>query len=309
MKIATIDIGTNSTLLLIANSQDNNLSPIHETSTVTRLGQGVDKTQQIHPDAITRNINCLKDFAARIKQHNATLIDVVSTSAARDASGIREFLDAAEQVLGKKPRVISGIQEATLSFWGALYGLNINGPVAIFDLGGGSTEIVYGTIGNTPKPTINHAKSIDIGCVRLTERHILKDPPSSNELLELQNAIDNALSKLDTPPDDHTWIGIGGSVTTLVAIKKGITAFDPALIHGQELSGQDVASIVEKLQGLTIDERNRVPGMEPLRSDVIIAGGCIVRSLLTWTGKGKSLVSSRGVQWGLAAAYQTGEVI
>lgn len=300
MKVATIDIGTNSVLLLIAETQGNHLAPVHEVSTITRLGQRVDKDRRLHADAVRRTLRCLEDYASRMREHHVERLDVVTTSAARDAAGVDAFLDAAERVLGARPRVISGEAEARLTFVGALSGLSVAGPVAVYDIGGGSTEIVFGRVEPGRLPTVDFATSLDVGCVRLTERLVRGDPPSRSELDAVRGAVDELLGPLMRRQGPLTWVGIGGTITTLVAVEQGLVPYDPSKVHGSRLTADQVAGLVQRLGALPVSERSLVPGLDPKRADVIVAGGCIVQRLLAWSGGELTRVSDRGVRWGLA---------
>jgi len=302
LRVATIDIGTNSVLLLIASaSGQGGIVALHEASTITRLGQSVDKTRKLHPEAIERTLACLRDYGDRIGRYSVDRLDVVSTSAARDARGVDGFLDAAQSVLGKRPRVIGGEQEARLTFRGALTGLSsLDGPVAVFDIGGGSTEVVFGMCQPGQLPVVEQATSIDIGCVRLTERHLRSDPPQAYELRDADSACRDALSVLPEGTGSHSWVGIGGTVTTLMAVELGLDEYDVARIHGATLTRSAVASMRKRLADLPLAARARVPGLEPKRSDVIVAGTILVQELLSRSGQALCRISDRGVRWGLA---------
>jgi len=301
VKIATIDIGTNSVLLLIAEAVGNKLVPVFEGSTITRLGQGVDETRRLNPDAVARTLRCLEDYAQRVKEHDVQALDVVTTSAARDALESGEFLDSSERVLGCRPRVIVGEEEARLTFNGALSDLDVEGPVAVYDSGGGSTEIVFGHIKQGTPPVLQQMSSIDIGCVRMTERHVHTDPPTQAELDAVRDAVDASLAHFPPPQRDVSWIGIGGTITTLAAVKMGLLTYDASKVHGFELSVRDVTDLLRTLGEMPLSRRQLVPGLDPKRADVIVSGGCVVQRLLHWTGQTKTFVSSRGVQWGLAS--------
>ena len=300
MKVASIDIGSNSVLLLIAESTDSGLVPIVEASTITRLGQGVDRDRRLHQDAVTRTLHSLENYAQLVKQHRATQLDVVTTSAARDATGIDNFLDQAEQILGRRPRVIGGEQEAQLTFLGAVCGLALGQSVAVFDIGGGSTEIAYGFVQPNGQPVLQAVSSLDIGCVRITERYIHQDPPSPVEIEAAHRAVDKAFETLDKPLDGVVWVGIGGTITSLVAANGALVPYDATAVHGASITAADVTKLAERLRALPVAQRCEVPGLEPKRADVIVGGACIVERLLAWAGQESVLVSSRGVQWGLA---------
>ena len=298
MRVATIDIGTNSVLLLITERRDGVLVPLLERATITRLGQNVDATRRLLPEAIERTLSCLASYAEQLRAFQVEQVEAVGTSAMRDAAGGSEFIERAERLLGKRPRVISGDEEAELTFHGALSGLDVGGPVSVFDVGGGSTEIITGQAG--AKPSFSRAKSLDIGSVRLFERHVRNDPPRAEELERACNDIRAALASVEPPGAGLTLVGVAGTVTTLAAIELGLSDYDPARVHGSRSSRASLVALAEKLSRLTLAERQALAGLEPKRADVIVVGAAIVREVLAWSGCSELVVSDRGVRWGLA---------
>ncbi len=298
MKVATIDIGTNSVLLLIAERRDGVLVPLLERATIARLGQNVDATRRLLPEAAERTLTCLASYAEQLRSFGVERLEAVGTSAMRDAAGGSEFIERAERLLGERPRVISGDEEAELTFHGALSGLDLDGPVSVFDVGGGSTEIITGHAGRAPSFT--RAKSLDIGSVRLFERHVRNDPPRPEELARACDDIRAALATVEPPQPGNTLVGVAGTVTTLAAIELGLGDYDPARVHGSPLGRAGVAALAEKLAGLSLAERQALAGLEPKRADVIVVGAAIVREVLAWSGCSELVVSDRGVRWGLA---------
>ena len=297
-RIATLDIGTNSVLLLIAKPSAGSLEPVLERATITRLGENVDANRALSPAAVERTLACLADDAREIAAHGVTQLAAVGTSALRDAAGGSEFLDAAERLLGVRPRVISGAEEAELTFHGALSGIEAQAGVCVFDVGGGSTEIITGSAGATR--SVSSAVSLDIGSVRLFERHVRHDPPLADEMARAEADIEQALAAAKRPSANFTLVGVAGTVTTLVAIELGLTRYDAARVHGATLSRASVAAIAERLRRLTLAERQQLAGLEPKRADVIVIGAAIVRSVLEWSGAAELVVSDRGVRFGLA---------
>ncbi|HNS96019.1 MAG TPA: Ppx/GppA phosphatase family protein [Polyangiaceae bacterium] len=300
MKVATIDIGTNSVLLLIAEIHNHQLVALQEESTITRLGQDVDHSRRLHPQAIERTISCLHRYAEAIRGHGVSQMDAVSTSATRDAQGVDDFLDSAERVLGVRPRIISGDTEARLSFQGALSGLDVQGPVMVYDVGGGSTEIVLGHVDQGRRWHIEASHSLDIGCVRLSERHIRSDPPAEVELTNLRTEAALLFGPMSLDAPARTLIGIGGTVTTLAAVHLGLASYDPTKIHGALLTTTQISRLASRLAQLPLAERQILPGMERKRADVIIAGAIIVEQILLSTKSPETRVSNRGLRWGLA---------
>jgi exopolyphosphatase / guanosine-5'-triphosphate,3'-diphosphate pyrophosphatase len=304
-KVAAIDIGTNSVLLVVAAAEPGGPRPLLERATITRMGEGVDQTRRLAPAAVERNLACLRAYAEDLRAHGAPPLDVVGTSALRDAQGAGEFLDAAEQILGVRPRVIAGDEEARLTFRGALSGLSLSGKLLVFDIGGGSTELIVGDASGSAPP--ESRVSLNIGSVRLFERHVKTDPPGADELGRIQAQIDEALA--DAGPlsriaagEPLTLVGVAGTVTTLKALELGLPAYDAARVHGSKLSLEAVEALCEQLGSLPLAERVKLPGLEPKRADVIVAGALIVRSLLRRAGAKETLVSDRGVRFGLLEA-------
>jgi exopolyphosphatase/guanosine-5'-triphosphate,3'-diphosphate pyrophosphatase len=298
MRIATIDIGSNSVLLLVAEISGGALRPVVERATVTRLGEGVDRNRRLLPEACERTLACLTKYAEAIREHRATQLDVVGTSAMRDAAGGQDFIARAAEILGVAPRVIDGQEEARLTFAGALSGLPIAGKVTVFDIGGGSTEIVGGEI-DAHGRRIASAVSLDIGSVRLFERHVRSDPATTSELQRVEDDIARALKDAPKPERGATLVGVAGTVTQLAALELELTQYDSAQVHGRELRRSTVDRLASQLAALTVDGRRALTGMERSRADVILVGSAIARAVLEWSGLGKVIVSDRGVRWGL----------
>lgn len=293
MRAAAIDIGTNSVLLLIADVRDE-AKAVVERATITRLGQGVDAHGVLAPEAVARTEACLRNYAEEIARHDVERIGVVATSAARDARDGAAFLERARAIVGVAPEVLSGAREAELTFEGALMGLApVGEPLAVFDIGGGSTEIIVGT-----HARIERAKSLDIGAVRLTERHVRSDPPSELELREVRDAVDIAL---EAAPDIRGLpiVGVAGTVTTLAALSLEVSPYDPARIHGAVIETAEIDRIVAWLASMTLVERRALTALDPHRADVIVTGGIIVQAIATAARAESLVVSDRGVRWGL----------
>jgi exopolyphosphatase/guanosine-5'-triphosphate,3'-diphosphate pyrophosphatase len=273
---------------------------IVERATITRLGEGVDKTRRLADAASARTLACLRDYAEQMRAHGVVELDVVGTSALRDAQGAEAFLNEAERLLGRRPRVIAGDEEAELTFRGALSGLDVQGTVLVFDIGGGSTELIFGEA----KGAILERVSLDIGSVRLHERHVHGDPPTVAELTAIERDVAAELSSAAPLTKARagksvTLVGVAGTVTTLKAVELGLAPYDGALVHGAVLTLRAVESLCAKLASLPLQSRQALPGLEPKRADVIVAGASIVRELLRQAKASKSLVSDRGVRFGL----------
>jgi exopolyphosphatase/guanosine-5'-triphosphate,3'-diphosphate pyrophosphatase len=297
-KAAAIDIGTNSVLLTIAARGAHGPEALVDRATITRLGEGVDRTRTLAPAAVERNLTCLRDYARELAAHGRPPLDVVGTSALRDASGAQAFLDEAERILGTRPRVIAGDEEAALTFRGALSGLTVSGELMVFDVGGGSTELIRGAVGGA-EPA--RRVSLDIGSVRLFERHVRSDPASAAELSAIESDVARALDGAAPLFADGTatLVGVAGTVTTLKSVELGLETYDAARVHGAELTLGDVETLCAKLASLPLERRKHLPGLQPKRADVIIAGAIIVRDVLRRSGAARLVVSDRGVRYGL----------
>jgi len=277
--------------------------PLVERATITRLGAGVDRTRRLAVDARARTLACLRDYATELRRAEVTALDVVGTSALRDAAGGEAFCAAAAEVLGVWPRVITGEEEARLTFAGSLLGLDVAGDVLVVDVGGGSTEIISGTHDRN-ETMVDFAISLDIGSVRLFERHLHSDPPHAAEMAQARSAARAALAEL-TPPSAHRpLIGVAGTVTTLAAVAQRLEPYDGARVHGASLGRAEVTRLLGELAAMPLERRARVPGLEPARADVILTGGVVVEAVMEWAGAQRLLVSDRGVRWGLLAALR-----
>jgi len=298
-RFATLDIGTNSVLLLIAEKSAHGVVPVLERATITRLGEGVDRTRELAEGAKERTLACIRAYAEDIARLGVARAAAVGTSALRDARGGQEFARDIERVLGIAPRVIDGRREAELTFRGALSGLDVSGEVTVFDVGGGSTEFVTGTRDGLGS-TIRESVSLDIGSVRLHERHIASDPPNLTELDAIARDIDDALLRAPKPVAGATLVGVAGTVTTLASIALELGDYDPALVHGHQLAREVVTELWTKLASMPLEERRTLRGLDPRRADVIVAGSLIVERVMSFTHTTELVVSDRGVRFGLA---------
>lgn len=297
MCVAAIDIGTNSVLLTIATRTENAIVPVLERATITRLGKGVDRTRRLDPERVEATLSCLATYAKLIEAAGVSQLEVVGTSAMRDAHGGDDFCDRAEQLLGVRPRTISGVEEAQLTFEGALVALDTTGDVVVVDIGGGSTEVIVGNV--SASVTVSGAVSLDVGSVRLFERHIVHDPPSAQELDAIRADVRRALLQAPSPAAKATLVGVAGTVTTLLAIELELESYEPLRVHNQRLSVQALERLARRLARLPLAARRELKGLEPERADVIVAGAAILSELASWAGAADVLVSDRGVRWGL----------
>jgi exopolyphosphatase/guanosine-5'-triphosphate,3'-diphosphate pyrophosphatase len=294
---AAIDIGTNTLLALVGRARGDRLSidRIEDMASITRLGEGVDRTCMLAPEAMQRAIDALAAFVARARELGASRIACVATSAVRDAKNRDEFLARVRAIAGDDVQVISGTREAELTFAGAADGTGIahGARALVFDVGGGSTEIIAGAIGSTPQASM----SIDVGSVRLTERFVRHDPPERDEIDRIDALLETSLAAQGDAPVHDVLVGIAATVTTLAAIDRA----EPVAsnVRGARLSRSAVENVCERLVSVPLASRATIVGLDPRRADVIIAGARVVRSVLRWAGRDELVVSDGGVRVGL----------
>jgi exopolyphosphatase/guanosine-5'-triphosphate,3'-diphosphate pyrophosphatase len=299
-RVAAIDIGSNTCLLLVAEGTADAPIAVHEASAITRLGKGVDRTGRLADDAMDRALAVLADYGRRLREHGVASVDAVCTSAVRDAANGEDFLSRAASVLGKAPRVVLGREEGSLTFDGVTTALSDHGTVTVFDIGGGSTEVIHGpSRGSGAPPAALGAASMNVGSVRLTERHLAHDPPTPMELAALREDIDDALLAVPRTPTNEL-VGVAGTITTLATLDRRLPHFDPLLVHGALLTRASVMRLTGQLSSMTLEQRIALPGLDPGRADVIVAGATIALAVLDWAGVDVLRVSDRGVRWGVA---------
>lgn len=302
MRVAAIDCGTNSIRLLIADVVGDELVDVVRTMRIVRLGEGVDRTGQFAEQALARTFAACQEYAELISDHQPVLTRFVATSASRDVSNRQEFVDGVYRVLGVMPDVVSGDQEARLSFLGAT--ADIVGsqdrpapPYLVVDIGGGSTEFVLGT----QEPTA--ARSVDIGCVRMTERHLRNDPPTPEQIVAATADIDAAIELAATVvplAQANTLIGLAGSVTTVAALALELDHYDPSQIHASHIRADVVHDITQQLLHMTREQRAVLAPMHEGRIDVIGAGALVLDRILAATGLPEVFVSERDILDGIA---------
>jgi exopolyphosphatase/guanosine-5'-triphosphate,3'-diphosphate pyrophosphatase len=303
-RVAAIDCGTNSVRLLVADVHGDALTDVMRRMEIVRLGQGVDRTGRLAPEAIERTRLALADYAARLADLGTRRVRMVATSASRDASNADEFRAMVVATLGVVPEVVSGDEEARLSFTGAVRGLPADAqpPYLVVDIGGGSTEFVRGV------STVDDAISVDIGCVRMTERHLHADPPTPAEIAaaeaDIAVAVDRALAAVDGRPA-RTVVGLAGSVTTVAAIALGLPSYQPERTHHARLSSVDIEKVTADLLSASHARRLAIPVMHPGRADVIAAGALILRTIVRHLGAESVIASEHdildGIAYGLAS--------
>jgi exopolyphosphatase/guanosine-5'-triphosphate,3'-diphosphate pyrophosphatase len=327
MRVAAIDCGTNSLRLLVADVDPGSgrLTDVDRRMEIVRLGQGVDSTGRLAPEALERTLGALRGYARIIGDRSAEAVRMVATSATRDAANAADFVSGVSGVLGLEPEVLSGEEEAYLSFVGATAEFGAGsagpggGPYLVVDIGGGSTEFVVGdghpgdrTTGDrTTGPAGVSAVSVDIGCVRLTERHLHSDPPRPAEISAAAADIDAALDAVArTIPVSaaRTLVGLAGSVTTVAGLALGLAEYDSARIHHARVSAAQVAAQTRRLLSQTREERAALGVMHPGRVDVIAGGAMVLDQIMRRFGFGEVLASEHdildGIAWSLAAGMR-----
>jgi exopolyphosphatase/guanosine-5'-triphosphate,3'-diphosphate pyrophosphatase len=309
-RVAAIDCGTNSIRLLVADlpatdTVGDPLTDVVRRMEIVRLGEGVDRTGRLAPAAIERTRIALADYAAQIAECGVQRVRMVATSASRDAENADEFQTMVLATLGVPPEVVTGDEEARLSFLGAVRGLPAaaEAPYLVVDIGGGSTEFVMGGDDGHEAGQVQHAVSVDIGCVRMTERHLRDDPPTPKQVAaavaDIAAAVERA--QLTVPAKQaRTLIGLAGSVTTVAALALRLTAYDPTRIHHSRIPYPDVAVVTSGLLHLTHAQRLALPPMHPGRADVIGAGALILRVLMEHVGADAVIASEHDILDGIA---------
>jgi len=313
-RVAAIDCGTNSLRLLVADVDTGlrRLADVVRRMEIVRLGQGVDATGRLAPDALDRTLHTLGEYADIIHRSGATSVRMVATSATRDAANAAEFSAAVTMILGQPPEVLTGGEEAALSFAGATAELAagmagespLPGPYLVVDIGGGSTEFV---LGNPDSGNGLAACSMDIGCVRMTERHLHGDPPTAAQIEAASTDIDAAIAEAAAAVHAdraRTLVGLAGSVTTVAGIALNLPAYDPEKIHHARITADQVHEVTRNLLSLTVAQRREIGVMHPGRADVIGAGALVLDRIMTDLGFAEVVASEHdildGIAWSLA---------
>ena len=296
-RVATVDIGTNTLLLLVVEvGEGGELTRIADECRFGRLGRGVDARGQLDPDAVARSLEIVREYAAIARAAGAGQIAAVGTQALREAGNARDFLEPAAAALGAPVEVISGEREAKLVCRAVDASMPemARGDLVVADVGGGSTEVIVARGGE-----VISFSSLPIGAVRLTERHLRSDPSAADEAKAMIADIDDTLADLELPKGAPL-VGTSGTATTLVSVETHMRAYDPDAIHGQAIDAGEVDRQLASFLELKVAERRHLPGMQPERADVIVAGVAIYARLLNRLGARAMVVSDRGVRWGLA---------
>jgi exopolyphosphatase/guanosine-5'-triphosphate,3'-diphosphate pyrophosphatase len=291
---AAIDCGTNSTRLLLSDGA----TPTERLMRVTRLGKGVDRTGRLDPEAIERTLSVLREYRAEMDRHEVAGVRIAATSAARDAANREDFFGPAAEIVGAAPELLDGAQEAELSFLGATAELPEDaGTSLVVDIGGGSTEFALGWHG------VEASVSIDMGCVRLTEKHLLHDPPLPEELSnclgEVEQHLDDVVRVVPGAADAMRFIGLAGTVTTAAAVEIGLAEYDRDAIHHFVLTRAAAEDVFRTLATEAVADRIHNPGLEAERADVIVGGLCVLVGIFRRLGYEECLVSEADILDGL----------
>ncbi len=300
MIVCAIDIGTNSVRTLVADILGTrSVVALHREGIITRLGENLDRTGMLKPEAMQRTIEAVEKFVTKAEQYKAQAFRIAATSAARNASNAEKFLDEIKRRTGKDAKIVTGAEEAEYIYEGVSCGIELGDKAAfIVDIGGGSTEFIFHA---RQRPTKTF--SADIGAVRLTEKFISNDPPKLQELERLADftvpTIQSIIDQLNNTVDAEL-IGVGGTITTIPAIIMDMEKYDGDKIHNYILSREEIEKVFQLLVKLNLDERKEVKGLEPKRADIIIAGILILKAILDAAGSNSIRVSDRGILYGLA---------
>ena len=298
MKIAAIDIGTNSTRLLISELKNSLFHTLEREMEITRIGKNLKISGKISSDSAQAVSNILKKYKVLLENHGVTRYRAVGTSAVRKAINSKWFISYIKESTGIKIESITGEEEAYLTFYGASRSLDIPKSILVIDIGGGSTEFILGNNG----PEINMVESLDIGCVNLSEEFIKDEGPDKIELEKMHSYICNYISGtmgLIGRRSDIAIIGVAGTITTLAAIDLGIEEYDSSRIHLHRLTGEKISGIYRRLCSVPLNERKKIRGLEPARADIIIGGTAILLEILRQLDKDSIIVSEQDILDGI----------
>lgn len=292
--LACVDLGTNTCHLLVAQRRaDGTVAVLADVQDMVRLGQGVDATRKLHPDAKARTLASLTRHARTARELGAVALHLVATSAMRDAQDGAAFAADITRETGFEARIITGEEEAALTWASAIHDGEVHGTLNVFDVGGGSTELMFGGAN-----ALSASTSVDVGTVRMTERYLHSDPPSRAQTLAMRGHVARALRGVPCERGAPL-VGMAGTVTTLAACIQGHPRHDAAAVHGSKVGLEQVEAWLGRLAGMTHAQRLEVPALEPGRADLIVSGACIVAEVMHHVGVTALTVSDRGVRWGL----------
>jgi exopolyphosphatase/guanosine-5'-triphosphate,3'-diphosphate pyrophosphatase len=296
MRVAAIDVGTNSTRLLVAEEQLDGFRTVDRRTIITRLGEGVDRRRALSEAALRRTFDVIAEYVATCGELGVERLRVTGTSAVRDARNRERFFEGVRRLTGQAPELLSGDAEARATFLGVRADLAGSDPLLVVDIGGGSTEFISGY--ELPE----HIVSLDFGCVRMLEKHLHSDPPTVSELQALRAEVTAQLEAvtplLEVPPGARL-VGVAGTVTQLASLKAGLAVYDAAVVHHTVLSHGEVRMLARRLASLPYEKRRRVKGLVPGRVDVIVAGAEILICVMEAFDAAEVLVSEKDILEGL----------
>ena len=299
-RVAAIDLGTNSTRLLVADVDNGRIHELERETRVTRLGEGVDERRRLLPLPVARTRNVLSDYRQGLEAQGAERTLAVATSAVRDAENGEAFLGEIEWSYGFATRLLTGDEEAVMTFRGVTAERTLAAGTVIVDIGGGSTELVFGG-----PDGVGWHQSLDIGSVRLTERHLHSDPPTSAELEACAEAVRALLAKRvphEVRREASAVVGVAGTITSLAALDLRLDEYDPDRVHGHVLGADGLQRQLDRLAAVPIAERRRLRPLDPERAPVIVAGAVIAREVLSFFGLDALEISERDILDGAALA-------
>ena len=295
-KYAVIDIGTNSVKFNISERRDDgSWQTVVDRAEITRLGEGLGETGEINADAMERTVSAIAAMADEARKSDVSAIAAVGTMGMRMARNSQQFIDAVEQRCGVKIEIISGDEEGRLAYIAVKSGLGLaQGSLAIFDTGGGSSQFTFGH-----GDTVQERFSVNVGAVRYTEKYGLSGVVPPEQLQAALKAIGDDLARLDNRPSPDALVGMGGAITNMAAVKHSMAKYDPNVIQGSTIERAEVERQIAQLCSKSLDDRRQIVGLQPKRADVILAGACIVKTVMEKLGKDRLSVSDRGLRQGL----------
>jgi exopolyphosphatase/guanosine-5'-triphosphate,3'-diphosphate pyrophosphatase len=296
MRIASIDIGTNTVLLLVADiGDDGTIVPVRYDQRIPRLGKDVDARRRLAEDAIQRVIHVLTEYQSLLAPLDVTATVLTATSAVRDAGNRAKFLEEVHRATGWRVQILSGSEEARWAYRGAISGVLSAGRTSVLDIGGGSTEVISGVAG-----TLTHRRSLNIGALRITERFLQHDPPSATEVAAAERFVRSELRAVDSfPLQDSTVVGVAGTATTLALLAQGYTTFDIRGVSGYRLPLDEVIALERRMEGVSTMTIGEWASVLEGRADIIRAGTIILREFLSRYGFPSIIVSERGLRYGI----------
>lgn len=294
---AIIDIGSNSIKFFVGElAPDKTITTVLDTNDIARLGEDLDKTGMINPEPMKRNVESVANFAAKAKELGADEIVAVGTMALRKASNSAEFVSKVKEACGVEVKIIPGEEEARYSYLAVLSGIPIGDEdIVIFDTGGGSTEFTFGH-----GTQLGKSFSVNLGSVRITENYLNSDPVTDDQVKAAIAQIDKEFAEAGVDGKPVKLVGMGGTVTSMGAVKHKMVKYDPDVIQGSTLTKADIDEQIKEYSARTIEQRKELPGLQPKRADVILAGACILKVITDRLGCGEITISDRGVRHGLA---------